>query len=370
MSTTSPKKKEIDNKKLEIQTKAIKVDYTAFFIVNGFLFILNITTTPDLLWVIFPFFGWFLLIALHTQAYVSMKKQSSTQKKWVQFDVISYFIVNIFLLFINNSFTPSFLWASFPILGWLIFLSLHITYYLTFVKEVSPAKKWVYYNIVAYVTIIFFLLSMNANYTPFFNWASYPTAFWGFGLIGHFAVYWVFYRGKEPKEKIPKERKYPLKGKFGKPEHRDERLISRWNKLMLKSKQAASSIGKPYKFIGGSLNDAASEVEAEELDLQIKPKKGKKSLKPLGVAEPELSEEERIREMLETEAEVKIEKDHFICTIHRGTIDGTIYLCPECHSIYCEQCAKTLKLKNEGCWSCNKEIRIAVTGADEIELNP
>ncbi len=67
----------------------------------------------------------------------------------------------------------------------------------------------------------------------------------------------------------------------------------------------------------------------------------------------------QIRESRKTESEVKVEKDQFICIVHKGPVSGeNVYLCPKCNSIYCKKCARTLKEKGEDCWSCGKEIQI------------
>jgi len=58
----------------------------------------------------------------------------------------------------------------------------------------------------------------------------------------------------------------------------------------------------------------------------------------------------------EIESEIEIEKQKFICIVHKGTIKGAIYLCPTCETLYCNRCAQALKDKNEKCWSCNQEI--------------
>ena len=67
---------------------------------------------------------------------------------------------------------------------------------------------------------------------------------------------------------------------------------------------------------------------------------------------------EELEEQRKTEAEMGIEKKEFICIVHKGAIDGPIYLCPSCHSLYCQKCATALKEKGEACWSCNTKITI------------
>jgi len=89
------------------------------------------------------------------------------------------------------------------------------------------------------------------------------------------------------------------------------------------------------------------------------PKKKVKSKNILSANEVEkrLTPEE-LEEQRKTEAEMGIEKKEFICIVHKGTIDGPIYLCPYCHTLYCQKCASALKEKSEKCWSCDTEINL------------
>jgi len=64
------------------------------------------------------------------------------------------------------------------------------------------------------------------------------------------------------------------------------------------------------------------------------------------------------KEEKKIESEIDIEKQKFICIVHRGVIRGAIYLCPTCETLYCNTCARVLNEKNEKCWSCNQEIKL------------
>ncbi len=59
-----------------------------------------------------------------------------------------------------------------------------------------------------------------------------------------------------------------------------------------------------------------------------------------------------------TELEVEVEEREFKCIVHKGPIIGANYLCPSCKAFYCVRCAQALKERNEGCWSCNSEIKL------------
>ncbi|MFX0069670.1 MAG: NosD domain-containing protein, partial [Candidatus Hermodarchaeota archaeon] len=123
------------------------------------------------------------------------------------------------------------------------------------------------------------------------------------------------------------------------------------------------------------------EAEASELEtaraakgLQKKTKafkdeyqKKKEFLEPASIPQ-ELIEAEQA-ELAKTEAEMEIDKQKFICVVHRGTLYGSnIYLCKHCETFYCERCAKVLKLKGEKCWNCDNEIEIEITEKDQMTL--
>ncbi len=80
----------------------------------------------------------------------------------------------------------------------------------------------------------------------------------------------------------------------------------------------------------------------------FKPQSGKENV----LTAAELAEIQR------TELEVDIEKKEVICIVHKGPIDGAIYLCPKCKTYYCFKCAQALKEKGEKCWSCESDIKI------------
>jgi hypothetical protein len=95
-------------------------------------------------------------------------------------------------------------------------------------------------------------------------------------------------------------------------------------------------------------------VSEEEQALKPIPKKKAESEL---IAKEERTPEE-IAELEKTEKEIGIEKEKFMCIVHRGKIVGNIYVCPNCQAIYCQNCAKSLKQKGESCWSCENEIEI------------
>jgi len=104
----------------------------------------------------------------------------------------------------------------------------------------------------------------------------------------------------------------------------------------------------------------ASEKSIEKIQIiNDSPKKKVKSNNLISIEEVErrLTPEE-LEEKRKTESEVGVNKKEFVCVVHKGAIDGPIYLCPNCHTLYCQKCATALKEKDEKCWSCESEINI------------
>ncbi|MBN1803324.1 MAG: right-handed parallel beta-helix repeat-containing protein [Candidatus Lokiarchaeota archaeon] len=56
------------------------------------------------------------------------------------------------------------------------------------------------------------------------------------------------------------------------------------------------------------------------------------------------------------ESEVGVEKQKFICIVHKGPIIGPSYICPNCDALYCLNCANALKEKSEKCWTCGSNL--------------
>ncbi|MFX1301998.1 MAG: FG-GAP repeat domain-containing protein [Promethearchaeota archaeon] len=85
----------------------------------------------------------------------------------------------------------------------------------------------------------------------------------------------------------------------------------------------------------------------------------KKLKKPLSTVSSEhiLSPEE-LEELEKIEGEVAVETEKYVCIVHRGEIDGFIYLCPHCNTRYCMKCAIILKEKGDKCWVCDNEIKL------------
>lgn len=376
MSSESIKKKQINKEKLVVKKQAVKIDVFAAVFINLFLFVFNIIISPGFLWVMFPIIGWMIFAAIHAESYVTEAKETPSAKRWFIFDLTCFILTQILLYYINWQFSPGALWVFYPFIGWLMFLSVHFISYISEVKDYNPGATFMVIHATLFVLTSVLLFFIDFSSRNLITWSLYPFFFWGFALAGHIAIYFVFLRNEEYIEKAKKNKeerkkirvklkeKMP-KSKPGTSKNREGRLISRWNKMMLQSENVKSKISAGLKFVGGKPGEVDISEEGLKTTVTVKPKAGKKPMKK-GVSEVDSVEGKNLKELIETESEVSVELDKFICTVHRGSIDGTIYLCPECHSIYCEKCAKTLKLKDEGCWSCNTVISIAMSEGEKV----
>lgn len=106
----------------------------------------------------------------------------------------------------------------------------------------------------------------------------------------------------------------------------------------------------------------------------IKPKKKKvKKEKAIPKEKAEEQQKKRTEEIEKTESEMDIEEEIERCTVHKGPITGMVYICPKCRTKYCQNCAKALKARKEGCWVCDTPIQLEAaeeqTDIEEISLN-
>ncbi|MHA1292864.1 MAG: 2TM domain-containing protein [Promethearchaeota archaeon] len=158
-------------------------------------------------------------------------------RRSVKIHVSIYILINILLFLINFFFTPfivsnnliiSEVWFIYPLLGWFIGLSVHITSYLLYARGVLPlAKRGVIFHINVYLTVILLLTVINYITYPLFYWVIFPLIFWGAGVIIHIIIYRLYFKetkteggetGKSKKEKeiekeIEKMKKRVLKNK-------------------------------------------------------------------------------------------------------------------------------------------------------------
>jgi hypothetical protein len=85
-----------------------------------------------------------------------------------------------------------------------------------------------------------------------------------------------------------------------------------------------------------------------------------------------------------TEEEVSISKEKKICLVCKGSIGGFSFICNDCGTFYCQNCANSLITLENACWVCNTPIDpskpskpyekekedLKVTISEEIEKEP
>ncbi|MFW9949715.1 MAG: B-box zinc finger protein, partial [Candidatus Thorarchaeota archaeon] len=88
--------------------------------------------------------------------------------------------------------------------------------------------------------------------------------------------------------------------------------------------------------------------EAPEKPEKIRPKK-------------EIKVEEGLFRLIErpdviTEEEVSISKEKKICLVCKGKVLSFSFICPECETFYCGNCAKAIMDLENACWACNQPL--------------
>ncbi|MFX0042407.1 MAG: 2TM domain-containing protein [Candidatus Hodarchaeota archaeon] len=108
-----------------------------------------------------------------------------------------FLVVSILLLTINLIFSPNILWVLYPFFGWFIGVVLHTTAYIVYARGVYPiAKRGVIFHTLAFIFTMLYLFIINVITFPSYYWTIYPLIFWGSALVIHNIAYLVYYRGK------------------------------------------------------------------------------------------------------------------------------------------------------------------------------
>ena len=142
---------------------------------------------------------------------------------------------------------------------------------------------------------------------------------------------------KEFKSKEIKKKKEIEKVIETNDQREEEKLKSIAKNIELKEDEGVGNISVPIPTV---------------IPKKLKKKKVKQDKKSEGLTPQD------IEELKKTENEVDVEKQKLICVVHKGPITGTMYVCPDCQTFYCQKCAKVLQQKGEKCWSCESEIQL------------
>ena len=115
----------------------------------------------------------------------------------VKMHVVLFIIVNILLLLVNLLFTPEIYWIIYPFFSWLIGVNMHVVAYVLYARGIYPmAKRGAIYHIVTYIFVMLFLFIVNITTLSTFYWIIFPTLFWGTAVVLHLIIY-LLYFGKK-----------------------------------------------------------------------------------------------------------------------------------------------------------------------------
>jgi len=107
-----------------------------------------------------------------------------------------FIVINILLSIVNFIFTPDLIWIVFPFFSWLIGITMHILAYILYARGVYPmAKRGAIYHLNSYIFVMVFLFIINLTTFPEFYWVIFPSIFWGAAVILHILVYIHYFSG-------------------------------------------------------------------------------------------------------------------------------------------------------------------------------
>ncbi len=147
-----------------------------------------------------------------TETDVAKKEGTKSKGKFTfKFHLMIFIIVIGMLYIINITTTPSLLWVFYPLFSWLVAICLHLTVMIT--KKFKPSTKTLLAHISIYLSVNLLLGVINYMSSEVLTWVLYPLFFWGIGVLFHGIIYEEFYYKKPPKVKEGKM-KVKLKEKF------------------------------------------------------------------------------------------------------------------------------------------------------------
>ncbi|MHA2005753.1 MAG: 2TM domain-containing protein [Promethearchaeota archaeon] len=112
----------------------------------------------------------------------------------VKIHVVIFIIVNVLLSFVNFFFTPDLYWIVFPFFSWLIGVNMHMVAYVLYARGVHPmAKRGIIYHVNSFIFVMLFLFIVNFITLSGIYWVVFPAIFWGTGVILHLIIYSMYY---------------------------------------------------------------------------------------------------------------------------------------------------------------------------------
>lgn len=118
----------------------------------------------------------------------------------VKLHLAIFIVVNALLFIVNFFYTPELFWILFPFFSWLIGLNMHILSYILYARGVYPmAKRGIIYHLDSYMIVMLFMFIINLTTFSEFYWVLFPAIFWGTGVTVHVIIYVLYFSGKYKK---------------------------------------------------------------------------------------------------------------------------------------------------------------------------
>ncbi|KKK43635.1 hypothetical protein LCGC14_0471440 [marine sediment metagenome] len=121
-----------------------------------------------------------------------------------------FIFVSILLLTINLLFSRLIFWIIFPFFGWFIGIVMHTVGYFVYARGVYPlAKRTVIFHIFAYLSVMLLLFLVNLFTMPENYWVLFPAIFWGIAVIVHYTIYMIYFKRRidEPRKNLSRREK-------------------------------------------------------------------------------------------------------------------------------------------------------------------
>lgn len=115
---------------------SVKLHLAIFIVVNFLLFIVNFFYSPELYWIVFPFFSWLIGLNMHTLSYLLYARGVyPTAKRGIIYHLDSYIFVMLLLYIINLTTLSEFCWVLFQHFFGVLELGCIFTIYMLYYRE-------------------------------------------------------------------------------------------------------------------------------------------------------------------------------------------------------------------------------------------
>ena len=118
----------------------------------------------------------------------------------VKIHIAIFIVVNALLFIVNFFYTPELYWIVFPFFSWLIGVNMHTISYILYARGVYPmAKRGMIYHLDSYIFVMLLMFIINIVTLSGVYWVLFPALFWGTGVIVHIIIYVLYYSGNNKK---------------------------------------------------------------------------------------------------------------------------------------------------------------------------